>query len=329
MDAGDDVSSYHHCFILSPLVLRLYGALHFLVVLDPLILPPASLSSANDDNARSSSNLHNPPSPNNMIQNKDGTTNKSAANNTPKQQQSSTSSKANTNKPPSTKQLLLSRNPKVEITSSARGNLGPPSVLNQDPPGKDWIKDRWQAASDMGGTAIPGSHWIILDFSNVLLPLSSNKSDTASVEGVVHVTKIILDWETAFARNYRIEGRLTPPPPPISTNKHHEQENNDDEWCVLYDGALDSDNDQNKKTHTNNNSQQQQKQQQPHRSVEESGQSPGVKQKLPLHIIHTIDWTNNNDGTTGNSKSISDSSHCHRLKYLRIFIRKHARGWAP
>ena len=56
----------------------------------------------------------------------------------------------------------------VTITSSARGNLGPSSVLNQDPPGKDWLKDRWQAASDMGGTAIPGCHWVKLDFSRLL-----------------------------------------------------------------------------------------------------------------------------------------------------------------
>ena len=36
-----------------------------------------------------------------------------------------------------------------------RGNLGECGViLNR---GDDWLKDRWQAASDMGGTAIPGS----------------------------------------------------------------------------------------------------------------------------------------------------------------------------
>ena len=35
-----------------------------------------------------------------------------------------------------------------------RGNLGECGViLNR---GDDWLKDRWQAASDMGGTAIPG-----------------------------------------------------------------------------------------------------------------------------------------------------------------------------
>ena len=64
---------------------------------------------------------------------------------------------------------LLSRNPNIVITSSTRGNLGPPSVLNQNPPGKDWLKDRWQAASDMHGTAIKGSHWVLFDFSHFLL----------------------------------------------------------------------------------------------------------------------------------------------------------------
>ena len=96
------------------------------------------------------------------------------------------------------KRRLVSRDPGVIVTSSTRGNLGPPSVLNQDPPGEDWIGDRWQAASDMGGTAIPGRHWILVDFS------SSSSS--------VFVSKIVLDWETAYAEDYRVEGRLDPPP---------------------------------------------------------------------------------------------------------------------
>ena len=180
---------------------------------------------------------------------------------------------------------LLSRNNKVIITTSARGNLGPPSVLNQDPPGKDWIKDRWQAASDMHGTAIKGSHWVLMDFT--------------ALSSTVYITKIILDWETAFATDYVIESRITPPP------KTHEKGNIDDGWCTLYDGAIDN-NDNN--------------QQNGHRSVNEYGQSPGVKQKLPLHIIHTIDWT----PVSGSGKA---EQNCHTLKYLRIFIRKPGRGW--
>jgi hypothetical protein len=49
------------------------------------------------------------------------------------------------------------------VTTDTRGNLGPPEVMTQAVPGTDWIKDRWQAASDMGGTAIPGEHWVVID----------------------------------------------------------------------------------------------------------------------------------------------------------------------
>ncbi|KAL7482234.1 hypothetical protein ACHAW6_007920 [Cyclotella cf. meneghiniana] len=197
---------------------------------------------------------------------------------------------------------IISRNSTVAITSSTRGNLGPPTVLNQDPPGNDWIKDRWQAASDMGGTAIPGTHWILLDFSS-LYP----NSDQAA-----YVTKVVLDWETAFAYDYRIESRID-----IPTSIGGEQ----DEWCVMYDGASD-DNDE------RNNVQKNIRgigYQYTRKTVKEYGQSPGVKQKLPLHIIHTIEW-----GTSVGISKVEISkvdNKCHLMRYLRIFIRKPARGW--
>ena len=190
-----------------------------------------------------------------------------------------------------TSSKLISRSDKVRVTSSVRGNLGPSSVLNQSPPGKDWIKDRWQAAGDMHGTAIKGSHWVMLDFTNL---------------SVVYITKIVLDWETAFAKDYRVEGRITPPP-------KNEVENNDG-WCILYDGALEEDNKHGMSI--------------AHRTVEEYGQSPGVKQKLPLHIVHTIEWTQKLDEKEALSSSTrSNSQNCHKIKYLRVFIRKPARGW--
>ena len=187
-----------------------------------------------------------------------------------------------------TSSKLLSRSDKVIITSSVRGNLGPSSVLNQSPPGKDWIKDRWQAASDMGGTAIKGSHWVMLDFTDL---------------SEVYITKIVLDWETAYAKDYRIEGRTTPPP-------KNEVGNMVDGWCTLYDGALEEDSKSDMSII--------------HRTEEEYGQLPGVKQKLPLHIVHTIEWTpklDEKEATQGNDRN------CHKLKYLRVFIRKPAQGW--
>ena len=48
----------------------------------------------------------------------------------------------------------LTRDPRVSATCDVRGNLGPCSVVVQETPGNDWLRDRWQAASDMGGTAI-------------------------------------------------------------------------------------------------------------------------------------------------------------------------------
>ena len=203
----------------------------------------------------------------------------------------------------------ISRDPGVIVTSSTRGNLGPPSVLNQDPPGEDWLGDRWQAASDMGGTAIPGRHWILVDFSS---PSSSSS---------VFVSKIVLDWETAYAEDYRVEGRLDPPPPrrpPPSGGKgggtprdHGVADKDDDDdngggWCTLYDGAAPLDDGAAVR-----------------RSTDEYGQSPGVKRKMPLHVIHTIDWT-----TTAEARDedVADG-RCRRLRYLRVYIRRPARGW--
>ena len=100
--------------------------------------------------------------------------------------------------------LLLSRQEGVEATCDVRGNLGPCSVVIQNPPGTDWIKDRWQAASDMGGTAIPGTHWIELDFKYK-----------------IHVTSVIIDWETAYANDYILEGRI----------------NESNPWIPFYDGT--------------------------------------------------------------------------------------------
>lgn len=166
--------------------------------------------------------------------------------------------------------LLLSRNPKVIVTSDVRGNLGPASVITQDLPGKDWIKDRWQAAGDMHGTALPGQHWVMLDFG----------------EGAyIHVTQVLIDWEAAFAKNYRIEGAT-------KAGKH--QKGSDSDWCQLYDGNNETQNHR--------------------RKVKEHGQSPGVKFKTPLHIVHTI--------------HLEDvPMDCPPLRYLRVFINKPARGW--
>lgn len=184
------------------------------------------------------------------------------------------------------KPILISRNANVTVTSSARGNLGPPSVLNQEKPGTDWLKDRWQAASDMHGSAIPGTHWVLLDFSSMF----------SNTKGAIRITKAILDWETAFASDYRIETRMDAPTSAGGEN---------DDWCLLFDGGKESFG---------------QSGQYPHASVEEHGLSPGVKERLPLHVIHKIYWME------GVHSDVYDEQ-CLSMRYLRIFIRKSARGW--
>mmetsp|Transcript_22814 Transcript_22814/g.56340 ORF Transcript_22814/g.56340 Transcript_22814/m.56340 type:complete len:268 (-) Transcript_22814:322-1125(-) len=67
----------------------------------------------------------------------------------------------------------------AKATSDVRGNLGVAQVVT-DPSVADWLKDRWQSASDMNGTPIPA------------IP-----------------AKFVIDWETAHADDYTIEGRLS------------------------------------------------------------------------------------------------------------------------
>lgn len=158
---------------------------------------------------------------------------------------------------------LLSRSQDVKVTADVRGNLGPIEVIKQANPGTNWIKDRWQAASDMHGTAIKGQHWVTLEFSS---------------PSTINVSKVVIDWEAAYAKFYRLEGKQT----------------DHGNWCILYDG--------------NDNSEEFR------RKVKETGQSPGVKFKMPLHVIHTIDL-----------HDISDK--CPSLRYLRLFINKSEMGW--
>lgn len=108
--------------------------------------------------------------------------------------------------------VLLSRDPQgVEVTADVGGNLGPPSVLNQVVPGSDWLKDRWQAASDMHGTEIKGQHRVELDFTRM-----------REQHAAFWPAYAVLDWETAVSTDYVLSGRrrLT---------------DEGDAWTVLFD----------------------------------------------------------------------------------------------
>lgn len=159
----------------------------------------------------------------------------------------------------------LSRSDKVTVMADVRGNLGPASVVIQRHPGKDWIHDRWQAASDMHGKNIPGTHWIMLDFGTEVV-----------------VDRIVLDWEAAYSDQYRLEGSLEP----ISTESPAAEK----VW-TLFDGTDPS--------------------QKSSRSVEEVGQSPGVKMKTPLHVVHKLYPLQTRKP----------------LRYLRLYILTSAMGW--
>lgn len=76
------------------------------------------------------------------------------------------------------------------VTSDVRGNLGPASVITNDVV-SDWLKDRWQAASNMNGDPIPGEHWLEVDLG-----------------GNYRVKKFLIDWEKAYSSDYSVYGGL-------------------------------------------------------------------------------------------------------------------------
>ena len=159
----------------------------------------------------------------------------------------------------------------IVITTDVRGNLGPAEVMLNN--GTDWIKDRWQAASDMHGTAVKGSHWVRLEF-----PSS------------VSIQSLVLDWEAAYANDYKVQ--ILP---------EGGTDNNSD-WQTIYDGEDPA------QTSTL-------------LKVQELGQSPGVKTKTPLHVVHSIGPLVPRTTTVGTA-TVSTST-----RSVRIWIRRSVTGW--
>ena len=75
--------------------------------------------------------------------------------------------------------------------ASVRGNLAPATVITGPEQVGDWLTDRWQAAKDMSGTPIEGEHWVEIDLQEPVM-----------------VTRFTLDWESAYAKDWSMEGRL-------------------------------------------------------------------------------------------------------------------------
>ena len=207
---------------------------------------------------------------------------------------------------PQSRPTILSRaRHHVTATADVRGNLGPIDVVLQDLPGTNWLKDRWQAASDMHGTNIPGAHWIQLDFgqhtANAAVS-SSLQQQQQQQPHLIRPTSIVLDWEAAYAQDYVLQASATHP-----LTGHPDHQPSDGTVWTLFDGRQAS-------------------QRRQFLTKRETGQSPGVKQPTPLHVIHTIQLlvaTNNN---TSPATTITTQSS-RPLRYLRLFILKSARGW--
>ena len=72
--------------------------------------------------------------------------------------------------------------------SDVRGNLADPSVVTNGRQG-DWLKDRWQAAKNMQGLAIPGPHFLEVD-----------------LEATCVIDRVVVDYEKAYAKDYAVMG---------------------------------------------------------------------------------------------------------------------------
>jgi hypothetical protein len=177
------------------------------------------------------------------------------------------------------------------VTTDVRGNLGPAAVLLNN--GTNWIKDRWQAASDMHGTNIQGSHWVQLSWTTLA---GSSTVTTASVPQNVAIVRIVLDWEAAYADRYDLQIQLSnqtwhtivqsplhlAPPP---------QQNALDRTVVP----------------TNK----------PTIRVWTYGQSPGVTSVTPLHVVHDIELPT----IPSSAQPLLPTSS------LRLMIYESATGW--
>ena len=112
-------------------------------------------------------------------------------------------------------------------------------------------------------------------------------------KATVVADRIVLDWETAYADQYVLEASLEP-----ITNESP----NSDVW-VLFDGRKKHDVDA-------------------MLSVTKSGRSPGVKEPMPLHVVHEIQLNGN-----GKNDNINNPNRHRPFRFLRLHILKSKTGW--
>ena len=75
----------------------------------------------------------------------------------------------------------------VNVTASTQGQLAPPDVV-LSPVVTHWLQHRWQAASDMSGTPVPGPHWLQFDLQH----------------SAVTISRVIIDYEVALSVDYYV-----------------------------------------------------------------------------------------------------------------------------
>ena len=76
----------------------------------------------------------------------------------------------------------------TSVTSDVHGNLGDPIVVLSENV-ENWLRDRWQAASNMQGSPIPGDHYLHLFLNQKAI-----------------IKHVIIDFETAYSDHYRLIG---------------------------------------------------------------------------------------------------------------------------
>lgn len=193
------------------------------------------------------------------------------------------------------------------VATDVRGNLGPPSVVLQN--GTDWIRDRWQAASDMHGTNIAGQHWIQLTWSAAAAATNGSRPTTTTRRPQqVVITRIVLDWETAYADQYDLQ---TLNGVEVSKSRFRmDSSSTTSSWMTLVQSPMANDS-------TSNNNYK--------IGVTHSGQSPGVQFVTPLHIVHDIQPSSSSQAVLTDAGSSSGESSS--TSSLRLVIHKSATGW--
>lgn len=145
-------------------------------------------------------------------------------------------------------------------TADVRGNLGPvDSVLSGADDNSDWLQHRWQAASDMHGTQITGYHTITLTWNTP-----------------VRISSVQLDWETAYSDQYVLQVLQTE----MTKNTTAAAPLDQQQYLPIASITKDMLNENKTKTISATTVV----------MVSTSGQSPGVKRKMPLHVMHDIEF---------------------------------------